>query len=197
MVIARDIEMALADVDRLELRVAEGNEALSMDEEGFRAFYERTARPLWGYLSKVTGDRDLADDLLQESYYRLLRARVAFDGETHRRRYLFRIATNLVLDVRRHRPVLPLPPDDHPDALVADSGAMARRGERSDLLRALAGLKPRDRAMLWLAYAEGSTHREIAEALGLKPAGIKVLLFRARRKLAALLRPGSKREMGS
>lgn len=198
MVIARDIEMALADVDRLELQAAEGNEALNMDEEGFRAFYDRTARPLWAYLAKTTGDRDLADDLLQDAYYRLLRARVAFDGETHRRRYLFRIATNLVLDVRRRRaPALPLPPDDHPDAPVADRGAMERQAERSDLSRALAGLKPRDRAMLWLAYAEGSSHREIAEVLGLKAAGIKVLLFRARRKLAALLRPGPKREMGS
>jgi RNA polymerase sigma-70 factor (ECF subfamily) len=198
MVIARDIEMALADVDRLELQAAEGNEALSMDEEGFRAFYDRTARPLWAYLAKTTGDRDLADDLLQDAYYRLLRAQVVFEGETHRRRYLFRIATNLVLDARRRRaPAQPLPLDDHPDALVADPGAMRRPEERSDLSRALAGLKPRDRAMLWLAYAEGSSHREIAEALGLKAAGIKVLLFRARRKLAALLRPGPKRGMGS
>jgi RNA polymerase sigma-70 factor, ECF subfamily len=198
MVIARDIETALADVDRLDLQAAEGIEALNMDEEGFRAFYDRTARPLWGYLAKVTGDRDLADDLLQDAYYRFLRAKVAFEGETHRRRYLFRIATNLVVDARRRRaPAQPLPSDDHPDAPVADCGAMERHAERSDLSRALAGLKPRDRAMLWLAYAEGSSHREIAEALGLKAAGIKVLLFWARRKLAVLLRPRGTREMGS
>jgi RNA polymerase sigma-70 factor (ECF subfamily) len=41
--------------------------------------------------------------------------------------------------------------------------------------------------MLWLAYAEGSTHQEIADTLGLRAGGIRVLLFRARRKLAALL----------
>ncbi len=44
--------------------------------------------------------------------------------------------------------------------------------------------------MLWLAYAEGATHREIADALGLSPASLKPLLFRARRKLAALLGRG-------
>ena len=48
-------------------------------------------------------------------------------------------------------------------------------------------LKARERAMLWLAYAEGASHREIAEVLGLRPASMKLLLFRARRKLAALL----------
>jgi RNA polymerase sigma-70 factor (ECF subfamily) len=48
-------------------------------------------------------------------------------------------------------------------------------------------LKPRERALLWLAYAQGSSHREIADVLGLKAGSIKLLLFRARRKLAAML----------
>jgi len=47
-----------------------------MDEETFRAFYDRTARPVWSYLARITGDRALADDLLQESYYRFLRGRL-------------------------------------------------------------------------------------------------------------------------
>ncbi len=45
-----------------------------MDEESFSALYERTARGLWVYLARVTGDRQLADDLLQETFYRFLRA---------------------------------------------------------------------------------------------------------------------------
>ncbi|HEX7809722.1 MAG TPA: sigma factor, partial [Thermoanaerobaculia bacterium] len=49
-----------------------------MGEDEFRAFYERTARPLWSYLSRITGDRQQADDLLQEAYYRFYRA-----GRTH------------------------------------------------------------------------------------------------------------------
>jgi RNA polymerase sigma-70 factor (ECF subfamily) len=48
-------------------------------------------------------------------------------------------------------------------------------------------LQPRERAMLWLAYAEGASHREIAAVLGLSTASLKPLLFRARRRLAALL----------
>ena len=48
-------------------------------------------------------------------------------------------------------------------------------------------LKPRERMLLWLAYGQGESHREIAQALGLKTGSIKLLLFRARRKLAKLL----------
>jgi RNA polymerase sigma-70 factor (ECF subfamily) len=55
----------------------------------------------------------------------------------------------------------------------------------------MAHLRPRERQLLWLAYALGSTHREIAEALGLRAGSVKLLLFRARRRLAALLRNGS------
>jgi RNA polymerase sigma-70 factor (ECF subfamily) len=49
-------------------------------------------------------------------------------------------------------------------------------------------LKPRQRDALWLAYAEGSSHEEIARALGVRVGSIKLILFRARRKLARLLR---------
>ena len=45
-----------------------------MDEATFRAFYDRTARGIWAYLARVSGDRQIADDLLQETFYRFLRA---------------------------------------------------------------------------------------------------------------------------
>jgi len=51
-------------------------------------------------------------------------------------------------------------------------------------------LKRRERELLWLAYAEGSSHREIAGALGLSSGSIRQLLMRARRKLARLLEGG-------
>ncbi len=72
-----------------------------MDEDAFRAFYDRTARGIWAYLVRVTGNRQLADDLLQETFYRFLRAAAAHDSEAHRRNSLYRIATNLARDARR------------------------------------------------------------------------------------------------
>jgi RNA polymerase sigma-70 factor (ECF subfamily) len=56
-----------------------------------------------------------------------------------------------------------------------------------DVQRALAKLALRDRQLLWLAHVEGASHREVAAALGLGVASVRVLLFRARRRLAAHL----------
>src|ERR1700678_864367 len=72
---------------------------LRMDSDAFAGFYERSARALWAYLARVSGDPALADDLMQESFVRFLCAERAMqmeDGEVACRRYLFRIATNLL-----------------------------------------------------------------------------------------------------
>jgi RNA polymerase sigma-70 factor (ECF subfamily) len=144
----------------------------------------------------MSGDPRLADDLLQEAYYRFLRADVTHESEAHRRNYLFRIATNLVRDMRR-RPRVDeariaggAGEADHADPQSADVANSAVR--RLDLARSMALLKPRERDLLWLAYAQGSSHKEIAETLGLKTASIKLLLFRARHRLAGLLRGGGR-----
>jgi len=159
-----------------------------MDEETFRAFYDRTARGVWAYLVRITRDRHLADDLLQESYYRFYRAGASYENETHRRNALFCIATNLARDAsRRTRHVEFVPLQEHDD-LAMDDHAASRAEGRADLAKAMERLKPRQREMLWLAYGQGASHDEIGRILGLKSSSIKLLLFRARRKLAALLR---------
>ena len=159
-----------------------------MDEDTFRTFYERTARGVWAYLARVTGDRQQADDLLQEAYYRFLRANATHDTETHRRNSLYRIATNLARDARRRSLTRPAPILAGNDIESAPSACQSGAADRiADCTRAMSLLQPRERAMLWLAYAEGASHREIAAVLGLSPASLKPLLFRARRRLAALL----------
>jgi RNA polymerase sigma-70 factor (ECF subfamily) len=159
-----------------------------MDEDAFRAFYERTARGVWAYLARMTGDRHQADDLLQETYYRFYRAGASYESETHRRNALFCIATNIARDASRRKRGVELVPLPERDELRGDDRTASRAEGRTDLTRAMGRLKPRQREMLWLAYAQGASHDEIAQILGLKTASIKLLLFRARRKLAALLR---------
>ncbi len=186
--------LTLADIERLRAAAATSDEhvALEMDEESFRGFYERTARVLWKYLARVADPRD-ADDLLQETYYRFLRARATHGTDAHRRNALFAIATNLVRDRHRRKRMDPIASANAGDEAIAAVSTPAASERRIDVNDALQRLAPRDRGMLWLAYAQGWSHTEIAGALGVKAASIKPMLFRARRRLADLLRGSATR----
>jgi RNA polymerase sigma-70 factor (ECF subfamily) len=157
-----------------------------MNSEEFAAFYERSARPLWAYLARVSGDAALADDLLQESFLRFLGADHPNDGEVSARRYLFRIATNLLRDHWRRPKAGSI--EDIPEEVFETPDHGDACASRMMLGPALGRMRPRDRQLLWLAYAEGYSHREIAAITGLASASIRLLLFRARRKIARLLR---------
>jgi RNA polymerase sigma-70 factor (ECF subfamily) len=162
-------------------------DAQAMEADAFTGFYHRSARPLWAYLARVSGDSALADDLAQEAYLRFLGAPCPGTTEVDRKRWLFRIATNLLRDHwRRAAPAASL--EDIPEALLPTTNASAGFDAQAMVGPALLRLRPRDRQLLWLAYAEGYTHPEIAEITGLRPASIRILLFRARRKMARLLR---------
>ena len=181
-------DLTLNDIERLRADASADAVPLEMDEEAFRGFYDRTARTLRAYLARVTGDAGLADDLLQEAYYRFLRARGHYEGDAHRRNALFRIATNLVHDSRRRARTAAVVMHTDQDSLIADPAPVDAAERAADLRRAMSRLKPRERELLWLAYAQGSSHREIAACLGLRTGSVKLLLFRARRRLANLLR---------
>lgn len=160
---------------------------LSMDHDAFTAFYERTARPLWAYLARVSRNRALADDLLQECYLRFLSARIPED-ELACRRYLFRIGTNLMKDHWRRPSHTAI--DDLPNEPAARHDPIRTEtiDARQVLASAFPSLRPRERQLLWLAYAEGASHREIAQITGLRETSIRLLLFRAKHKLARVVR---------
>ena len=186
-------ELTLTDMERLGA-FDEAERTFQMTEEEFRTFYELTARPVRVYLARMTNDDRLADDLLQETYYRFLRSTTAFENDDHRRRYLYRIATNLVHDHRRKPHVevaSTIAADAHP--AFSDPHLAERAARRIDLQRAMARLKPRERSMLWLAYALGWSHEEIAASIGVKAGSLKPMLHRARQRLAGLLtRPSTR-----
>lgn len=171
---------------------------LLMNDEAFAGFYERTARPLWAYLAKVSGNATLAEDLVQETYLRFLTADLRDDGEVAYRQYLFKIGTNLLRDHWRRPSASAL--DDVPEhALpVQEAPRTEHLDDRAQLDAAFARMKPRERQLLWLAHAECYTHREIAAITGLNEPSIRLLLFRARRKLARHLRtPEAERRVTS
>ncbi len=153
-----------------------------LDEREFHALYARTATPLRAYVVRTLGNPAHADDIVQETYLRLLRTPVPTRTDDELKAYAFRIASNLVVDHwRAHK-------RESGDA-VPEQGSTGRdQGLRLDVGRLFARLKPRERQLVWMAHVEGSDHEEIASALGLRAGSIRVLLWRARQRFARLLR---------
>jgi RNA polymerase sigma-70 factor (ECF subfamily) len=162
--------------------------AQRMDAAAFQVFYSKAAPGLRAYIRRASGNEALADDILQESFLRFLRAKLPqFDDATPAdapmKAYLYKIAASLLVDhwrrVKRERRW----------SLWNFSGgepATNPGGER-DAMRFFRRLKPQEQLLLWFAYVEGFEHREIAVALRLKEKSVRVLLFRARKKLARTL----------
>ena len=163
-------------------RVVETAAPLALDQAEFRAFHARTSRSLAAYLRRSLPAEDV-EDAVQEAYLRLLRTPHANLPTDERRAYLYRIAANLVNDAWRARKKAPMA-DAEPDALPAHA---ANHATSVDVTRAMGRLRVQERTMLWLAYVEQASHREIASALSIKEASVRVLLSRARQKLAAAL----------
>jgi RNA polymerase sigma-70 factor (ECF subfamily) len=170
-----------------------------MDHDAFQVFFEATRGPLQGYLRRVSGDPALAEDMLQESYIRFLNHPPKATGSASQRAYLFTLASNLLRDHwRLERPWSWLPwvrgdgdeddgPDEPepacdrplPDRVIAGRLAVQRGFET---------LSRRQRSLLWLAHGEGFDHRELARLFRLSEGSVKVLLHRARKKMADSLK---------
>ena len=128
-------DLTFNDVSRVD---AQGDACADfvMDEDTFRAFYDRTARGLWAYLSRVTGDRQMADDLLQEALTRVLTGRRVKPGDVSMVAFLGGIMRSLRADhIRRARRGMKRDdphwlgnePDERPELEVLDPAADPER----------------------------------------------------------------------
>ncbi len=169
----------------LEAGEAVAAAAEPMDAAAFQTFYRRTAPGLQAYIRRVSGDAAGAEDLLQEAYLRLLRKQLPPMSEPQLKAYLFCAATRLIYDEaqRRRRDRL------WSLQLLDRRATTPNLNLKTDMERSFAELNPRERALLWLAYVEGYDHREMAAILNLGEKSVRVLLFRARNRLAGVLRP--------
>lgn len=152
-------------------------------EAAFAHLYRDTGPKLRAYIRRAAGDAALADDLIQEAFLRFLRTCPAGLEQRQQKAYLYRTATSLLVDhwrrARRER-LWSL-------KTVFEDRALDKKAMGEDMARLFAQLKPQQQALLWLAYVEGFDHREIASALELREKSVRVLLFRARKKMAGIL----------
>jgi RNA polymerase sigma-70 factor (ECF subfamily) len=175
------------------------------DEAAFDALFARWSAPLLRYLERLVRDPAGAEELAQEVFLRVYRARERYEPDARFSTWLFTIATRLAwneLRRPRHRhpheafdgddETGPLPLAGHEPA--SDVVADARR-TGALVERALDRLPERQRAALWLAAVEGLSYADVAALLETTERSVKALVHRARTALAGQLRgAGVRRE---
>lgn len=156
----------------------------SDDEQSFAWFFTAEYPQVVRLLTVVTHDGAIAEDLAQEAFVRLHRHWAKVSRYESPEGWVRRVALNRAFSWRRRegrRPQLELTAGFTRDA-VAEPG-----GDRLDVLRAVAALPTRDRALVALYHLEDRPLAEVAFVLGLRPEAAKVALHRARRRLALAL----------
>jgi RNA polymerase sigma-70 factor (ECF subfamily) len=169
------------------------------DETALAALYRRWAARLLRYLERIVKEPAVAEELLQDTFIRVLDARERYAPEARFSTWLFHIARNLACnELARSRSRHPHVSTDAGEDLrgetsarlvlvssgpAPDDHADARR-EHARFERALATLPERQQTALWLAVVEGQSYEEIASVLGSSVQSVKNLVHRARATLA-------------
>jgi RNA polymerase sigma-70 factor (ECF subfamily) len=174
--------------------------AVRADEPGaFETLVERYQRRLVGVLHHLVGNAQEAEDLAQEAFLRVYRARKRYRARSKFSTWLFTIANNLAQNSRRskrRRPVVQLSPQDSGPmgarpvenlAIESSGNQPVRRIQKEELAavvrQAIETLNERQRMAVLLNKFEDMGYAEIAEVMGLTSKGVKSLLCRARTNL--------------
>ncbi len=159
------------------------------DDSAFDELYSRWAGPLLRYLERMVGDTGTAEELLQEAFFRVHRARARYEAQARFSTWLYHIATNLALnELKRPRRRHVHESDD--TAVTGDSmpridDIVDSRRRGAAVERLLDGLPERQRMALWLAAAEGHSYAEVATILDTTEKSVKALVHRGRSALVA------------
>ena len=160
------------------------------DDEAYREVVARYGDPLYGYIYSITGDHHLSEDVISETYLRMVEKidTYTFYGAPFKS-WLYRIAHNLAINtLKRARHTVGAeeieriaPQGDDPAATIAG------RIEAEELRAALAELTEEQQQVVLLRFVAGQSNSEVAQALDKTENAIKQMQFRALRSLGRLL----------
>ncbi|HEX7180207.1 MAG TPA: sigma-70 family RNA polymerase sigma factor [Thermoanaerobaculia bacterium] len=164
----------------------------SGDRDAFTDVVDRHKDAVVNYLTRLTGNRDRAEDLAQETFLRLFRSASSYTEQGLLRAYLYRIATNLVRSEerreRRLRVLLPFLGGREHTEPAAPSGLLLQELHR-EVTGAVAALPLRYRVPLVLHEIEGWSYADIAEELSCREGTVKSRIHRGRQHLRQKLEP--------
>ena len=169
------------------------------EETAYRELVRRYERPLFSLLYRMVRDRELAEDLAQETFVKALNAIESYRPEFKFSSWIFKIANNAAIDHLRRRELDTLslegsPHAETPEAIEATALQIGDRQESpldevearelgGEIEAAIAKLRPEYRSCILLRHVEGRAYEEIAEILGLPLGTVKTYIHRARNEL--------------
>jgi RNA polymerase sigma-70 factor (ECF subfamily) len=189
--------------ERLDLASLTDQEIVALAVEGREAAYRelirRYERPVFSLILRMVRDRQLAEDLSQETFIKALNAIATYRPEFKFSSWIFKIANNAAIDQLRRRSVQTLSLDGAPNATTPDEieATVLQVGDRSEsalaalearelgssIERAIGQLRPEYRSCILLRHVEGLAYEEIAQLLDLPLGTVKTYIHRARHEL--------------
>jgi RNA polymerase sigma-70 factor, ECF subfamily len=173
--------------------------ARSGQESAYRELIRRYERPIFALLFRMVRDRELAEDLAQETFVKALNAIDSYRPEFKFSSWVFKIANNAAIDHLRRRELDTLsldgsPHAETPEAMQATALQIGARQETpldtveakelgSAIEAAIGSLRPEYRSCILLRHVEGRAYEEIAEMLNLPLGTVKTYIHRARNEL--------------
>ncbi len=173
--------------------------ARSGQETAYRELIRRYERPIFALLFRMVRDRELAEDLSQETFVKALNAIDSYRPEFKFSSWIFKIANNAAIDHLRRRELDTLsldgsPHAETPEAMQATALQIGARQETpldtveakelgNAIEAAIGSLRPEYRSCILLRHVEGRAYEEIAEILNLPLGTVKTYIHRARNEL--------------
>lgn len=172
------------------------NRAKEGDQAAFEAIFQHYERQIYGFIYRMMGNPDDANDLTQECFIRAYRALPQTSNDLNVSAWLHRIASNACLDVlRRRKRIRWLPWESHKHEPLLHGRALddpernAISNETQVIVqRVLAQMSPRNRMALILREYEGMSCEDIGEIMGLSRSAVKSVLFRGREEFRRVYR---------
>jgi RNA polymerase sigma-70 factor (ECF subfamily) len=184
-------------------------------DTAYRELVRRYERPVFSLIYRMVRDRELAEDLAQDTFVKVLNHIDRYRPEFKFSSWLFKIANNVAIDHLRRRQVDTISLDGSPHAMTADAvqatsfevadqqesalDELEARELGSAIERAIARLRPEYRSCIMLRHVEGRSYEEIAATLDLPLGTVKTYIHRARHELRQALdhlRDGSGTPLG-
>ena len=177
--------------------------AAAGEEAAYRELVHRYERPVFSLIYRMVRNRELAEDLSQETFIKVLNALASYRPEYKFSSWVFKIANNAAIDHLRRRELDTLSLEGSPHADTAEKieatalqigekaesalDAVANKELGGEIEQAIARLRPEYRTCILLRHVEGRPYEEIAEILNLPLGTVKTYIHRARNELRIAL----------